>query len=150
MGVDMRAFAGILLLLGTVALSRESLAAYDDLSAGRRAGYTTLAVVENVVPIASTFATPRCLQGYIVCKFTFAMMSLLVAGEQLVMSGGSDLDQTRGLLHRGFAGDWYVTGRHASGDLQPQLLPDPAPAAPAPDAGSGSAEPAPDAGSAKP
>lgn len=146
----MRGFAGILLLLGTVGLSQDALAAYDDMSAGRQAGYTTLAVVENVVPIASTFAHPRCLQGYVLCKFTFAFGGLLFAGEQLLMSGGSDLDQTRGLLYRGFAGDWFVTGRHAAGDVEPQLLPEPAPVAPAPDAGSGSVEPAPDAGSAKP
>jgi hypothetical protein len=144
----MRAYARFLLILGASGLSQEALGAYDDMSAARRAGYTTLAVVENVVPIASTLATPRCIQGYVLCKFTFAFAGLLTAGEQLLMSGGSDLEQTRSLFHRGFGGDWFVTGRHAAGDVEPQILPDPGPATPAPDAGS--AEPAPDAGSAKP
>lgn len=134
MGVQMRAFRLIVLVWAGVALSQPAFAGYDDLSGGQRAGYTALAVVQNVVPVASTLATPRCLQGYIACKFGFASISLLVAGESLLMSGGADLDHTRAILHRGFAGDWYVTGRHAAGDLQPQVLPDPGPPAPSSDA----------------
>jgi hypothetical protein len=46
----------------------------------------------------------------------------------LLTSGGSDLAQNRAILHRGFAGDWVVTGRQAAGDEPIEVLPDPAPA----------------------
>jgi hypothetical protein len=130
-GVIMRSLLAVALSIVTLAVAQHVRAEFDDLPPAKRAGYTALAVVENVVPIASTVATPRCLQGYVLCKFTFAFGSVLMAGEQLLMSGGSDLKQTRALLHRGFGGDWVVTPRHAAGDLQPQVLPDPPPVAPA-------------------
>jgi hypothetical protein len=131
----MRASLAILALVASLGLpSREASAAFDDLPPSKRAGYTALAVVENTVPITSALVAPRCLQGYVLCKLTFAGLALLTAGEQLLMSGGADLGQTRTILHRGFAGDWIVTPRHAAGDLQPQVLPDPPPAAPAADA----------------
>jgi hypothetical protein len=146
----------MLALLAVVGLAVPTQAAWEDRPQGQRVGYTILAGVENVVPIASAFAAPRCLPGYIPCKFTFAFFSLLAAGEQLAFSGGADLEQTRAILYRGFGGDWYLTGAHAAGDETPDVLPDPgrgpAPgsgSAPAPDAGSGSA-PAPDAGSGSP
>jgi hypothetical protein len=37
------------------------------------------------------------------------------------------MTQTRGILHRGFAGDWYLTGRHTSRETEAQVLPDPPP-----------------------
>jgi hypothetical protein len=77
-------------------------------------GYTVLAGL-NVVPIVRPGGA-RCLPGYIVCKFSFAAFSLLAAGEQLLFSGGTDLDQTRA-LYRGFGGDWVLTGAHAAGDV---------------------------------
>lgn len=107
-------------------------AGWDDRSSGQKAGYTALAVVENVVPITSALPAPRCLPGYILCKASFAFASVVFAGEQLLMSGASDLDQTKAVLHRGFAGDWYLTGANAAGDVAPDVLPDPGPASSAP------------------
>ena len=129
----MRAPLRILALLGLLGPSHHAFAAFDDLPPSKRAGYTALAVAENAVPVVSTFATPRCLQGYVLCKATFAGFSLLLAGEQLLMSGGADTEQTRAILHRGFAGDWVVTPRHAAGDAPPQILPDPPPPTAAPE-----------------
>ena len=124
----MRRVARVLLVLGVVCIGSRAHAAYEDLPAWQRAGYSVLAGIENIVPIASAFAEPRCLPGYILCKASFAAFSLLAAGEQIVLSGGADMNQTRAILHRGFAGDWIVTGRHAAGDATPQVLPDPGPA----------------------
>jgi hypothetical protein len=93
----------------------------------KRAWHTGVAVVANVVPVVSTFYAPRCLLGYVFCKTVFAGMSVVAAGDQLFFSGGGDMAQTRGILHRGFAGDWLLTPRHVSGELDPQVLPDPPP-----------------------
>jgi hypothetical protein len=57
----------------------------------------------------------------------FATVSLIAAADQLALSGGGDLAQTRAILHRGFAGDWYLTAKHTSGDVTAQPLPDPPP-----------------------
>lgn len=98
-------------------------------SPGRHALYTGLAVVANVVPIVSTLYAPRCLLGYVFCKATYAGMSVIAAADQLALSGGGDLQQTRGILHRGFAGDWYLTARHTSREVAPEPLPEPPPPA---------------------
>ena len=140
----MRRFGRMLALGILVAVAVPARAEWEDRPGWQRAGFTTLAVIENVVPVASAFAAPRCLPGYIACKFSLAFVSLVVAGEQLVFSGGADLDQTRAILHRGFGGDWVLTGAHAAGDVTPDVLPDPGPRAatskePDPTAGSGSA-----------
>jgi hypothetical protein len=120
-----------------IAAALPARADWDDRSTGQKAGYTALAVVENVVPIASAFAAPKCLPGYILCKAFFAFTSVVAAGEQITMSGGSDEKQTNAILYRGFAGDWYLTGANAAGDLTANPLPDPAPVAnPAPGSGS--------------
>jgi hypothetical protein len=116
-------------------------AAYDQQSAGMRALYTGVAVVANVTPFVSALYAPNCLPGYVVCKLTFAGLSLAAAADQLVLSGGGDLAQTRAILHRGFAGDWYLTGRHVAGDAEPQPLPEPP--APAPESGGGGWQPPP-------
>jgi hypothetical protein len=116
-------------------------APYDQQSAGRRALHTAVAVVANVTPVVSALYTPYCLPGYIVCKLGFAGFSLVAAADQLVLSGGGDLAQTRAILHRGFAGDWYLTGRHVAGEVQPQPLPEPP--APAPGSGGGGWQPPP-------
>ncbi len=100
---------------------------YEQQSAGARALYTGIAVVANVTPFVSALYAPQCLPGYVVCKLVYAGFSLAAAADQLVLSGGGDLTQTRAILHRGFAGDWYLTGRHTSGELEPQPLPEPAP-----------------------
>jgi hypothetical protein len=129
----MRGLARILLLATAVMLSaRQAGAAWEDRPGWQRAGYNVLAGVENVVPITSALAAPRCLPGYIVCKALFAGFSVVAAGEQLFFSGGADMDQTRAVLHRGFAGDWVLTGAHAAGDDTPEVLPDPGPATSAP------------------
>ena len=135
----MRKLSRTLLLTTTIAvlaLGGTARAGYEDRPAWQRAGYTVLAGIENIVPIASAFAAPRCLPGYILCKLSYAGFSLVTAGVQLTLSGANDLDQTHALLHRGFAGDWILTGRHAAGDATPDVLPDPGPPAPKAEPGS--------------
>jgi hypothetical protein len=105
----------------------------------RHALDTGIAVVANVVPGVATLYAPRCLLGYVFCKTVFAAVSVIAAGDQLLMSGGGDMTQTRAILHRGFAGDWYLTARHVSGEATPQPLPDPPP----PPSGGGHWEPPP-------
>jgi hypothetical protein len=116
-------------LVGVLAVAIPAHAGWDDRSSGQKAGYTALATVENVVPVASALAAPKCLQGYVLCKLSFAAFSVVTAGEQLFMSGGSDMKQFEAVLHRGWAGDWYLTGAHAAGDDTADVLPDPGPAA---------------------
>jgi hypothetical protein len=100
---------------------------WEERSAAARAFYSGVAVIANVTPIVSAFFAPRCLPGYILCKASFSFVSLVAAADHLFLSGAGDEAQTRALLHRGFAGDWYLTGRHIAGDLTPQPLPDPPP-----------------------
>ena len=100
---------------------------YEERGPAMRALLTSVAMVANVVPGVSAIYAHSCLPGYVLCKLTFAAFSVIAAGDQLAFSGGGDLDQTRAILHRGFAGDWYLTGRHVSGDLKPEPLPEPAP-----------------------
>jgi hypothetical protein len=102
---------------------------YEELSGGRKALYTARAVTANVVPVASALTEPKCLQGYILCKLTFAAFSVIAAGESLVLSGGSDLAQPKAVLYRGFSGDWVVTPRDIAGDTKPDVLPEPPPPA---------------------
>src|SRR5437867_3171220 len=118
--------AALIAMLG-FAVSRASAASYEERPGGMRAVYTGIAVIANVVPGVSALYAPRCLPGYVLCKAVFAGMSLIAAADQLALSGGGDLEQTRGILHRGFTGDWYLTGRHVSGDVTPEPLPDPPP-----------------------
>ena len=114
--------AGCLLRTGSVGAEP-----YEQRPALLRALYTGIAVVANATPIVSAVFAPRCLPGYVMCKITFAGSSLVAAADQLALSGGSDMGQTRAILYRGFAGDWYLTGKHIAGDLQPDPLPEPAP-----------------------
>jgi hypothetical protein len=120
---------GLLALLALCAAqpARGAGGNYDEASTAGRAGYTALAVVANVMPGVSALYAPRCLQGYVVCKLVFAAVSLIAAADQLVLSGGGDMTQTRGILHRGFSGDWILTPRHVAGDAEAQPLPDPPP-----------------------
>src|SRR3990172_319619 len=92
---------------------------YEERSAAARAAYTGIAVIANVVPVVSTFYAPKCLPGYVMCKAVWACVSVIAAADQLVLSGGGDRIQTRGILHPGFAGDWFLTGRHIAGDVTP-------------------------------
>ena|SRR2546426_5759759 len=119
-------FVGLAAMLG-LWVSSASAAPYEQQSTATRALYTGIAVVANVVPGVSALYAPGCLPGYVLCKAVFAGMSVIGAADQLALSGGGDLDQTRAILHRGFAGDWYLTGRHVSGDMTPEPLPEPAP-----------------------
>src|ERR1044071_864831 len=131
-------FAALVVTLG-FGVRSVSAASYEERSGARRALDTGIAVVANVVPGVSALYAPRCLPGYVLCKAVFAGMSLIAAADQLVLSGGGDLEQTRGILHRGFAGDWYLTGRHVSGEATPEPLPEPPP----PSSGGGKWEPPP-------
>jgi len=98
---------------------------YEQRTAVSRAYYTGVAIVANVVPVVSTIYASRCLPGYVMCKAMWAGISVVAAADQLAWSGGGDMAQTRAILYRGFAGDWYLTGRHTSGDREPQPLPEP-------------------------
>ena len=134
----------MLAVAAMVGIAMPAQAGWEDRSTGERVGYTALAAVQNVVPVTSAFAAPRCLPGYIPCKFSFAFFSVVAAGEQLLMSGGADLEQTKALVNRGFGGDWYLTGAHAAGDVTPEVLPEVGqPAAPGrePEPGAGSGTP---------
>lgn len=120
---------GLLVLVTLLVAGRAGAAggSYDTASVPARAGYTALAAIANVVPGVSALYAPSCLPGYVVCKAIFAVVSTVAAADQLVLSGGGDLEQTRGILYRGFAGDWILTGRHVAGDIDPRPLPDPPP-----------------------
>ena len=114
---------------------------YEERSTAGRALYTSIAVIANVVPGVSTLYAPRCLPGYVMCKALWAFVSTVAAADQFVFSGGGDQVQTKAILYRGFAGDWFLTGRHTAGDVTPNPLPDPPP--PAADSGGGGWEPPP-------
>ena len=132
----MRRAVWMVLLVAVLSVAIPAHAEWDDRSSGQKAGYTALATVENVVPITSALAAPKCLQGYVLCKLSFAAISVVTAGEQLFLAGGSDMKQFEAILHRGWAGDWYLTGANAAGDATADVLPDPGPASPAPGSGS--------------
>jgi hypothetical protein len=141
MRITRRTLGACAALVATLGFSVRSASAvsYDQRPAGMRALYTGIAVVANVVPGVSALYAPKCLPGYVVCKVVFAGISVIAAGDQLLMSGGGDLGQTKAILYRGFAGDWYLTGRHVSGDVTPEPLPEPPP----PASGGGKWEPPP-------
>jgi hypothetical protein len=122
-----RGIAALLLVAPALSVSTARAGSFDDSPNWKRALYTAGAVAANVVPGASSLIEPKCLPGYMFCKATFAFGSLLFAGETMVMSGGSDIDQSRAILYRGWAGDWVVTPRDIAGDRQPQVLPTPPP-----------------------
>ena len=126
----------VLAVVFAVSLTHAAPAAavsYDERSPAGRALYTGIAVIANIVPGVSTLYAPRCLPGYIMCKGLWAFVSVIAAAGQFVLSWEQDPVQTKGILYRGFAGDWFLTGRHTAGDLTPSPLPDPPP----PPAGSG-------------
>ena len=117
---------GFVTILGAVS-ARGDATTWEARSSGARALYTTGAVVANLIPITSAFVAPKCIPGYIVCKLSFAGASIIAAAGQFVLSGGHDLEQTKAILTRGFSGDWYLTGEHVAGDVQPQPYPEIAP-----------------------
>src|SRR4051812_41563602 len=100
---------------------------WEQRSVASKTLYKSVAMVANVLPGASSFYAPKCLPGYVFCKAIFAGISVIAAAEHLLLAGDGDLQQTRGILYRGFAGDWFLTGRHITGDRQAQPLPDPPP-----------------------
>lgn len=123
-----RAVLATVVFAGYLAHAGSALAvSYEERSPAARAAYTGLAVIANVVPVVSTLYAPRCLLGYVMCKAMWAFVSVVAAGDQLVFSGAKGREQRRGILYRGFAGDWYLTGRHTAGDLEANPLPDPPP-----------------------
>jgi hypothetical protein len=102
---------------------------FEELSAGKRALYTARAVAANTVPVVSATTEPKCIQGYMLCKLSFALFSVVVAGETLALGGGGDMNQPKAILYRGWSGDWVVTPRDIAGDTKPELLPEPPPPA---------------------
>jgi hypothetical protein len=115
----------VVLTVGRVAVSQA--VPLEDRSGARRAMATAAAVAANTLPVVPTYVEPRCLLPYVLCKLTFAILGVAGAGESLVMSGGSDMDQPRNLIRRGVGGDWFVTPRDMVGETKPTLLPDVAP-----------------------
>lgn len=112
--------AGGLLLFSSGAFGES----FEELPARRRALYTAGAVAANVVPGVSATVEPKCIQGYIFCKASFAIFSVAAAIESVLLSGGSDMEQPRGILSKGFTGDWLVTPRDLAGETKPELLPE--------------------------
>ena len=119
---------GLAVLTALVLLPAEVRAVpYDERPAWQRAGFTAYAVVANIVPLAPTLVVPKCLPGYVFCKFAYASLSVVGAAESLFMSGDQDVPMAEAILHRGFGGDWFLTGRNMAGDVEPNVLPDPGP-----------------------
>ena len=116
----------VALTVGRAALSRAE-PFFEDRSTRAKALATAGAVAANTLPVVPTYVEPRCLLPYVLCKFVFAVGAVTAAGESLVMSGGSDLDQPHALLHRGLGGDWFVTPKDMLGQTKPDLLPEMAP-----------------------
>ena len=106
-------------LTGVIPSSLEAAGSYDDRSTAERVLFSSVAVLANVVPVLPALWAKPCLPGYVFCKATFAFGSVLFAGEQLLFSSGSDMPQVNAILRRGFGGDWFLTGRHISGDSKP-------------------------------
>jgi hypothetical protein len=132
MTMELRRAAVIAILVSSLAIAGNAAAAstpWEERSGLSRAGYTAAAVAANILPGVSALASPICLPGYILCKVTFAIGSIFAAGEQLFFSGGGDTEQTRAILHRGWEGDWFVTGRDMAGDTQADPFPKPPPPA---------------------
>ena len=128
----MRSATGMVVAAAVAAsMARGATAAsvpWEERPTAARVWYTVGAVVANLTPLSALYA-PRCLPGYILCKLSFAGVSVLAAVDQLAFSGGADLDQTRAILHRGFAGDWVITPRHVAREATPEPLPEPPPPA---------------------
>lgn len=93
----------------------------DEGDAQATAWDSTVAVVTNVVPISSAFVQSRCLTGYIVCKLSFAGLSLVAAAEQVVLGG--DTKGARATLGRGFGGDWVVRPSDIASGREPEVYP---------------------------
>jgi len=117
--------------------SNSSPASSTEVTARRRALQTAGVVAANTVPGASAFFEPKCIQGYILCKAMFAVFSVAAAAESVLMSGGRDHDQPRGILTKGFTGDWVVTRSDVAGTTKVELLPEVAPPSSGEDTGGG-------------
>lgn len=118
----------VLMLSVLFARSAAARVAYEERPFYQRAALTAGAAVLNVTPVLSGLVAPQCLPGYVLCKVGFAVFNTAVAEVHLLMSGFGDMAQTRAILYRGWAGDWYLTGRDLAGDHVPQPYPDPPPA----------------------
>ena len=125
--VSPRFTSAVVLAAALVRVTNATAVPYDQQPPLAHALYSGAAAVANVLPFASAYYAPKCLPGYVVCKIAFAGASIVVATAQLLFSGGGDLAQTRGILYRGFSGDWFLTGRHIAGEAEPRPLPDPPP-----------------------
>jgi hypothetical protein len=108
----------------TAGVSPASAITWEERSAGSRAWYTALAVVANVLPIASAFVEPKCIQGYILCKLTWASIGVITGAESAIMSGGQDPGEAGTQVKRGYEGDWFLTGSDVAGDTTPQVFPE--------------------------
>lgn len=89
----------------------------------RRAWYGIAAAGMNVLPVASAFASQRCLPGYIACKLSFAGMGLIASTAQIIIGG--DIDGARRTARRAIGGDWIVTPRHVAEGASPDPYPAP-------------------------
>lgn len=126
----MRRLAAVVVLVGVLGSNASARVAYEEQSAATRVLLNIAAGVANVTPIVPMIWADKCLPGYVFCKLTFAAVSVLAAGEQVLFSGAGDMKQATSLLRRGFGGDWFMTGRHINGDVAPAVWTDTARPAP--------------------
>jgi hypothetical protein len=108
--------------LALVAMPSASMADGDESGESPTFLDSTAAVVTNVVPISSAFVQPRCITGYVLCKLSFAGLSVLAAGEQILLGG--DVKGASATLGRGFRGDWVVRPSDIASGRKPVVYPE--------------------------
>src|SRR5262245_1325226 len=101
------AFVGSVVLTG---VTRACGLSCDARPASQSVVSEAAAVTADFLPVACAVVAPKALPGYMLCKTSFAAMSVHGAYAQFFITGGSDMKQTSASLHRGFAGDWFLTG----------------------------------------
>jgi hypothetical protein len=117
----MKVLRETMLVIGIVSLAAVPAVSADEGDVPASAWDSTVAVVTNVVPITSAFVEGRCITGYVVCKLSFAGLSLVAAAEQVVLGG--DTKGARATLGRGFGGDWYVRPSDIASGRTPEVYP---------------------------
>jgi hypothetical protein len=88
--------------------------AYGDDGVGRRALRFEQAAQANLLAFSPTFATPKCLVPYPICKLAIATVGLVTSWEQILMGG--DLEGAKQTLGRGLDGQWLVLPENVTGD----------------------------------
>ena len=110
-----------MMLIGVIALNQPAQAG-EEPAPGARAWHVLASTGANLLPVASAFASPRCLPGYILCKLSFAGMGVVASGVQVI--AGGDIEGARATLSRAFGGDWVVTPSHIATSSRPDPYPE--------------------------